>query len=83
MVLPRTSPCDNHDCLNGAQCVVMGTDPRCQCLQGYEGERCETLVSVNFVDRKSYLRLPSDPISPRTNISLQVGPSFAFLGMVR
>ncbi|KAG7249312.1 hypothetical protein CRUP_018979, partial [Coryphaenoides rupestris] len=42
MVLPRTSPCDNHECLNGAQCVVMATDPRCQCLQGYQGERCET-----------------------------------------
>lgn len=72
MVLPRTSPCDNHDCLNGAQCVVVGTDPRCQCLQGYEGERCETLVSVNFVNRESYLQLPSSLISPQTNISLQV-----------
>lgn len=72
MVLPRTSPCDNHDCLNGAQCVVMGTDPRCQCLHGYEGERCETLVSVNFVSRESYLQLPSDLLSPETNISLQV-----------
>lgn len=72
MVLPRTSPCDNHECLNGAQCVVMGTDPRCQCLHGYEGERCETLVSVNFVSRESYLQLPSDLLSPETNISLQV-----------
>ncbi|XP_061535182.1 slit homolog 2 protein isoform X4 [Phycodurus eques] len=72
MVLPRTSPCDTHDCLNGAQCVVMGTDPRCQCLRGYEGQRCETLASVRFVDRRSYLQLPSDPISPRTNISLQM-----------
>lgn len=73
MVLPRTSPCDNHECLNGAQCVVMGTDPRCQCLHGYEGERCETLVSVNFVNRESYLQLPSSLLSPQTNISLQVG----------
>uniref|UniRef100_A0A7N9AWK5 Slit homolog 2 (Drosophila) n=1 Tax=Mastacembelus armatus TaxID=205130 RepID=A0A7N9AWK5_9TELE len=72
MVLPRTSPCDNHECLNGAQCVVMGTDPRCQCLHGYEGERCETLVSVNFVNRESYLQLPSNLLSPQTNISLQI-----------
>uniref|UniRef100_A0A665WF37 Slit homolog 2 (Drosophila) n=1 Tax=Echeneis naucrates TaxID=173247 RepID=A0A665WF37_ECHNA len=72
MVLPRTSPCDNHECLNGAQCVVVGTDPRCQCLHGYEGERCETLVSVNFVNRESYLQLPSNLLSPQTNISLQV-----------
>uniref|UniRef100_A0A673CBV7 Slit homolog 2 (Drosophila) n=1 Tax=Sphaeramia orbicularis TaxID=375764 RepID=A0A673CBV7_9TELE len=72
MVLPRTSPCDNHECLNGAQCVVIGTDLRCQCLHGYEGEHCETLVSVNFVNRESYLQLPSNLISPQTNISLQV-----------
>lgn len=78
MVLPRTSPCDNHECLNGAQCVVMGTDPRCQCLHGYEGERCETLVSVNFVSRESYLQLPSNLLSPETNISLQVQLIFWF-----
>ncbi|XP_061772209.1 slit homolog 2 protein isoform X6 [Nerophis ophidion] len=73
MVLPRTSPCDNHDCLNGAQCVVVATsEPRCQCLQGYEGGRCQTLVSVNFVDRRSYLELPADLLSPQTNISLQI-----------
>lgn len=76
MVLPRTSPCDNHECLNGAQCVVVGTDPRCQCLQGYEGESCETLVSVNFVNRESYLLLPSSLLSPETNISLQVRYSY-------
>lgn len=72
MVLPRTSPCDNHECLNGAQCVIVGSDPRCQCLHGYEGERCETLTSVNFVNRESYLQLPSSLLSPQTNISLQV-----------
>lgn len=74
MVLPRTSPCDNHECLNGAQCVVTGSDPRCQCLHGYEGEHCETLVSVNFMNRASYLQLPSNLLSPETNISLQVEP---------
>uniref|UniRef100_A0A3Q3W5E2 Uncharacterized protein n=1 Tax=Mola mola TaxID=94237 RepID=A0A3Q3W5E2_MOLML len=72
MVLPRTSPCDNHECLNGAQCVVTGTDPRCQCPHGYEGNSCETLVSVNFVSRESYLQLPSNLLSPETNISLQI-----------
>ena len=74
MVLPRTSPCDNHDCANGAQCVVMGTDPVCQCLQGYEGLRCERLVSVNFVDRESFLQIPSNIITEQANISLQVCP---------
>ncbi|XP_062420394.1 slit homolog 2 protein isoform X1 [Pungitius pungitius] len=72
MVLPRTSQCDNHDCLNGAQCVVTGAEPRCQCLHGYEGERCQTLVSVNFVDRESYLQLPAGLLSPEANISLQI-----------
>ncbi|XP_041958708.1 slit homolog 2 protein isoform X2 [Alosa sapidissima] len=72
MVLPRTSPCDNHDCANGAQCVVMGTDPVCQCLQGYEGPRCERLVSVNFVDRESFLQIPSNIITEQANISLQI-----------
>ncbi|KAF3687654.1 Slit -like protein 2 protein [Channa argus] len=66
------SPCDNHECLNGAQCVIMGSDPHCQCVHGYEGERCETLVSVNFVNRESYLQLPSSLLSPQTNISLQI-----------
>ena len=77
MVLPRTSPCDNHECLNGAQCVVTGPDPRCQCLHGYEGEHCQTLVSVNFMNRGSYIQLPSNLLSPETNISLQVDTSRA------
>ncbi|XP_028831928.1 slit homolog 2 protein isoform X4 [Denticeps clupeoides] len=72
MVLPRTSPCDNYDCANGAQCVVKDTDPVCQCLQGYEGLRCEKLVSVNFVDRESFLQIPSNLITEQANISLQI-----------
>ncbi|XP_035274857.1 slit homolog 2 protein isoform X2 [Anguilla anguilla] len=72
MVLPRTSPCDNHDCQNGAQCVVQDADPECRCLQGYQGDRCQSLVSVNFVDRESYLQIPSGLISSQANISLQI-----------
>uniref|UniRef100_A0AAQ4S1S9 Slit homolog 2 (Drosophila) n=1 Tax=Gasterosteus aculeatus aculeatus TaxID=481459 RepID=A0AAQ4S1S9_GASAC len=72
MVLPRTSQCDTHDCLNGAQCVVTGAEPRCQCLHGYQGERCQTLASVSFVDRESYLQLPAGLLAPETNISLQI-----------
>ncbi|KAG5849467.1 hypothetical protein ANANG_G00110760 [Anguilla anguilla] len=72
MVLPRTSPCDNHDCQNGAQCVVQDADPECRCLQGYQGDRCQNLVSVNFVDRESYLQIPSGLISSQANISLQI-----------
>ncbi|KAJ8399316.1 hypothetical protein AAFF_G00413540 [Aldrovandia affinis] len=66
------SPCDNHECQNGAQCFVSDTDPECRCLQGYQGERCQNLVSVNFVDRESYLQIPSALISSQANISLQI-----------
>ncbi|KAJ8335077.1 hypothetical protein SKAU_G00407160 [Synaphobranchus kaupii] len=72
MVLPRTSPCDNHDCQNGAQCFVLDTDPECRCLQGYHGDKCQNLISVNFVDHESYLQIPSSLISSQANISLQI-----------
>ncbi len=72
MVLPRTSPCDHYDCANGAQCVVKDTDPVCQCLHGYEGMQCEKLVSVNFINRESFLQIPSNLITEQANISLQV-----------
>uniref|UniRef100_A0A4W3I8N2 Slit homolog 1 protein n=1 Tax=Callorhinchus milii TaxID=7868 RepID=A0A4W3I8N2_CALMI len=55
MVLPRTSPCDHFECQNGAQCIEIGNEPVCQCLSGYEGDKCEKLISVNFVNRDSYL----------------------------
>nr|XP_021331538.1 slit homolog 2 protein isoform X15 [Danio rerio] len=72
MVLPRTSPCDHYDCANGAQCVVKDTDPVCQCLPGYEGVHCERLVSVNFINRESFLQIPSNLITEQANISLQI-----------
>lgn len=75
MVLPRTSPCDNFDCQNGAQCIIRINEPICQCLPGYLGEKCEKLVSVNFVNKESYLQIPSAKVRPQTNITLQVsGP---------
>ncbi|XP_051560940.1 slit homolog 2 protein isoform X1 [Myxocyprinus asiaticus] len=72
MVLPRTSPCDHYDCANGAECVVKDTDPVCQCIHGYEGVRCEKLVSVNFINRESFLQIPSNLITEQANISLQI-----------
>ncbi|KAA0722348.1 Slit -like protein 2 protein [Triplophysa tibetana] len=72
MVLPRTSPCDHYDCANGAQCVVKDTDPVCQCLHGYGGVHCERLVSVNFINRESFLQIPSNLITEQANISLQI-----------
>uniref|UniRef100_A0A803STD4 Slit homolog 2 protein n=1 Tax=Anolis carolinensis TaxID=28377 RepID=A0A803STD4_ANOCA len=72
MVLPRTSPCDNYECQNGAQCIVKANDPICQCLSGYQGDKCEKLVSINFVNKESYLQIPSAKIHPQTNITLQI-----------
>ncbi|MBZ3869326.1 Slit-like protein 2 protein [Sciurus carolinensis] len=71
MVLPRTSPCDNFDCQNGAQCIIRINEPICQCLPGYQGEKCEKLVSVNFINKESYLQIPSAKVRPQTNITLQ------------
>lgn len=72
MVLPRTSPCDNFECQNGAQCLIRIHEPICQCLPGYQGEKCEKLVSVNFVNKESYLQIPPAKVRPQTNISLQI-----------
>uniref|UniRef100_A0A8C3J1T5 Slit homolog 2 protein n=1 Tax=Chrysemys picta bellii TaxID=8478 RepID=A0A8C3J1T5_CHRPI len=72
MVLPRTSPCDNYECQNGAQCIIKVNEPICQCLSGYQGDKCEKLVSVNFVNKESYLQIPSSKVRPQTNITLQI-----------
>ncbi|KAH0616282.1 hypothetical protein JD844_027288 [Phrynosoma platyrhinos] len=72
MVLPRTSPCDNYECQNGAQCITKANDPICQCLSGYQGDKCEKLVSINFVNKESYLQIPAAKIHPQTNITLQI-----------
>ncbi|KAM7326277.1 hypothetical protein ACRRTK_014755 [Alexandromys fortis] len=66
------SPCDNFDCQNGAQCIIRINEPICQCLPGYLGEKCEKLVSVNFVNKESYLQIPSTKVRPQTNITLQI-----------
>ncbi|KAM6221925.1 slit homolog 2 protein isoform 2-T2 [Rhynchocyon petersi] len=72
MVFPGTSPCDNFDCQNGAQCITRTNEPICQCLPGYQGQKCEKLISLNFVNKESYLQIPSTKIQPLTNITLQI-----------
>lgn len=72
MVLLQTSPCDNYECQNGAQCIVAQLEPVCRCLAGFAGQRCEKLITVNFVGKDSYVELPSAKIRPQANISLQV-----------
>lgn len=66
------SLCELADCQNNAPCVERGGRALCQCPPEFGGPRCEKLVSVNFVDRDSYLLL-SDPKNwPQANITLQV-----------
>uniref|UniRef100_A0A670ZEN6 Slit guidance ligand 2 n=1 Tax=Pseudonaja textilis TaxID=8673 RepID=A0A670ZEN6_PSETE len=72
MVLPRTSPCDHYECQNGAQCILRANEPNCQCLPGYQGEKCEKLVSINFVNKETYLQIPSTDVHSHTNITLQI-----------
>nr|XP_032632567.1 slit homolog 3 protein [Chelonoidis abingdonii] len=72
MVLLQTSPCDHYECQNGAQCIVVHHEPVCRCLAGFAGQKCEKLITVNFVGKDSYVELPSAKIRPQANISLQV-----------
>lgn len=44
----------------------------CQCEPGFEGQHCEKLVSVNFIDRDSYVQLQDVRNWPQANITLQV-----------
>ncbi|KAM4594638.1 slit homolog 1 protein-like isoform 2-T2 [Fundulus diaphanus] len=65
-------PCQLAKCLNGAPCDDKLGTAICQCLPGFEGQRCERLVSVNFVDRDSYVQLQDVKNWPQSNITLQV-----------
>uniref|UniRef100_A0A672FWD7 Slit homolog 1 protein n=1 Tax=Salarias fasciatus TaxID=181472 RepID=A0A672FWD7_SALFA len=69
---PSPSPCQLAPCQNGAPCQDQTGSAVCQCLPGFEGQRCEKLVSVNFVDRDSYVQLQDVKNWPQTNITLQV-----------
>ncbi|CAJ0935107.1 unnamed protein product [Ranitomeya imitator] len=66
-----TNPCKLADCQNGAKCIDLGNSAVCQCLPGFGGNRCEKLLSVNFVDRDTYLQFTDLQNWPRANITLQ------------
>ncbi|XP_047189663.1 slit homolog 1 protein-like isoform X3 [Scophthalmus maximus] len=73
LVAAPPSPCQLARCQNGAACAEKtGGGAACQCLPGFEGPRCEKLVSVNFVDRDSYVELQDVKNWPQANITLQV-----------
>ncbi|XP_072319417.1 slit homolog 1 protein-like [Eucyclogobius newberryi] len=66
------TPCGTVLCLNGASCVQLSRAPQCQCLAGFEGTCCERLVSVNFIDKDSYVQLQEVTNWSQANITLQV-----------
>lgn len=55
----------------------------CQCPPEFGGPRCEKLVSVNFVDRDSYLLLSDLKNWPQANITLQVSQGGGVAGWRR
>lgn len=65
-------PCEGMECQNGASCMDQGSRAVCQCLPGFGGPECEKLLSVNFVDRDTYLQFTDLQNWPRANITLQV-----------
>uniref|UniRef100_A0A8C8VEF8 Slit homolog 1 protein n=1 Tax=Pelusios castaneus TaxID=367368 RepID=A0A8C8VEF8_9SAUR len=71
-VLSQPSPCERAECQNGAECVELGSRVVCRCLPGFGGPKCEKLLSVNFVDRDTYLQFTDLQSWPRANITLQV-----------
>nr|XP_033797142.1 slit homolog 1 protein isoform X1 [Geotrypetes seraphini] len=70
--LALPSPCELAECQNGANCIDLGNRAICQCLPGFGGSKCEKLLSVNFVDRDTYLQFTDLQNWPRANITLQV-----------
>jgi len=38
---PLEDMCVNHPCLNGGQCLTVGSSFQCQCVEGFEGIHCE------------------------------------------
>ncbi|KAK2857212.1 hypothetical protein Q5P01_005947 [Channa striata] len=42
MTYKHREPCLVNPCLNNGTCVYMGTSYECQCLEGFEGQYCDT-----------------------------------------
>lgn len=72
MILLQTSPCDQSDCQNSAQCLVVAGEPVCRCLPGFYGNKCDKMATVHFRGRDGYVELPGTKLRPTAHISLQV-----------
>uniref|UniRef100_A0A3Q2ZWD6 Slit homolog 1 protein n=1 Tax=Kryptolebias marmoratus TaxID=37003 RepID=A0A3Q2ZWD6_KRYMA len=71
-VAPPQTPCQLAQCQNDAPCEEKMGVAVCQCSPDFEGQKCEKLVSVNFVNKDSYVQLQDIKKWPETNITLQV-----------
>lgn len=78
MILLQTSPCDQSDCQNGAQCLVVAGEPICRCMPGFYGNKCDKMSTVHFLGRDGYVELPGAKLRPTAHISLQVWVTFDF-----
>lgn len=72
ILLQKTSPCDQSDCQNGAQCLLIEGEPVCRCLPGFFGNKCQKMLTAHFLGKDTYIELPGSSIRPSTHISLQV-----------
>lgn len=72
MILLQTSPCDQSDCQNGAQCLVVAGEPVCRCMPSFYGNKCDKMATVHFLGRDGYVELPGAKLRPTAHISLQV-----------
>lgn len=76
MILLQTSPCDQWDCQNGAQCLMEAGEAVCRCLPGFYGSKCEKMTTVHFLGRDGFLELAGAKLRPTAHISFQVCSHF-------
>lgn len=48
ILLLAESPCFGKPCKNHGKCTVKGSSFTCTCLQGFKGDKCETLGMFLF-----------------------------------
>ncbi|CAH1783872.1 unnamed protein product [Owenia fusiformis] len=69
-----TQACEFHDCKNGGKCYVPhhSNEYACKCTPGFEGKKCEKLISISFQHIDSYARLPALDNVPDANVTIRL-----------